>query len=176
MNRRNHLRYTHSFTWAGALDWTINITRSVRVGQLQDMWRGHSPSLPPIWLLLLLISTALVILIRDIMPARPREEQVQGLRRRLHLRARQTEEPVQGLRRRLHLRAQQPTEEQVQGLRRRLHLRARPREEVMKRARFSLGRKILFAVANVWSKVSPRGALNLPAARRLQTERFDPLE
>ena len=112
MNRRNHLRYTHSFTWAGALDWTINITRSVRVGQLQDMWRGHSPSLPPIWLLLLLISTALVILIRDIMPARPREEQVQGLRRRLHLRARPSEKRMQGLRGRLHLRAQ-PTEEQV---------------------------------------------------------------
>jgi hypothetical protein len=26
-----------------------------------------------------------------------------------------------------------------------------------------------------WSKVSPRGALNLPAARFLQTKRFDPL-
>ena len=29
--------------------------------------------------------------------------------------------------------------------------------------------------AQNWSKVSPRGALNLPAARFLQTTRFDPL-
>ncbi len=43
----------------------------------------------------------------------PSEEQVQGLRGRLHLRAHQSEGPIQGLRGRLHLRAQ-PSEEQVQ--------------------------------------------------------------
>jgi len=55
------------------------------------------------------------------MPAQPTEEQVQGLRGRLHLRAQPREEHMQGLRGHLHLRAQ-PTQEQVQGLRGRLHL------------------------------------------------------
>jgi hypothetical protein len=47
--------------------------------------------------------------------AQQTQEQLQGLRRRLHLRAQPTEEPVQGLRRRLHLRAQQ-TQEQMQDM------------------------------------------------------------
>ena len=63
MDRRNHLRYT-PFTWADTLDWHINITRCARVGQRQNRWCGHSPSLPLIWLLLLLICTALI---RDIL-------------------------------------------------------------------------------------------------------------
>ena len=57
----------HTFAQDLGAPYVYNITRCARVGQRQDRWRGHSPSLPPIWLLLLLIRTALVILIRDIL-------------------------------------------------------------------------------------------------------------
>ncbi len=69
MDRRTHLRYT-PFTLADALDWQINITRCARVGQRQNRWRGHSPSLPLTWLLILIVCTALV---RDILMVHPWE-------------------------------------------------------------------------------------------------------
>ena len=89
--------------------------------------------------------------------ARPREEKVQGLRRR-RLRARPTEDPVERLRWRLHLLAR-PTEEQVQGLRRRLHLRAQPTEEQvqdMRRARrWHISRITSHGVCNGDVKLAP---------------------
>ena len=69
MDRRNHLRCT-PFTWADTLDWPINITRCARVSQRQNRWRGHSPSLPLTWLLILIVCTALV---RDILMVHPWE-------------------------------------------------------------------------------------------------------
>ena len=97
----------HTFAQDLGAPYVYNITRCARVGQRQDRWRGHSPSLPPIWLLLLLICTALIsdILMvhkglweKKLTEEQATEEQVQRMRGLLHLRAQTTEEPVQGMR------------------------------------------------------------------------------
>jgi len=67
---------------------------------------------------------------RGTMPAWKAESPVQGVRRRLHLRARTAESPVQGVSRLLRLRAR-TAESQVQEVRRRLRVPAWTAETIM---------------------------------------------
>ena len=59
------------------------------------------------------------------MRARPRTQQVQGVRRVVDMRARPPTQPVQGVRRGVDMRARPPTQ-RVQGVRRVVDMRARP--------------------------------------------------